>query len=238
MLERENVTVAKCDSVWRKYKILAAMHPIRRTGVKNHGICISPLYLADQNVLEHSYMVTALAVILYSMFEELQSEFSPYYVQTLLFHDIGETQIGDIADDGAAEAVAHKDEQEFKFLSEFVEDFEYDTAEGILATFKKLQRKTDILYMLDKLEWILFVGNLTPSGDAGSLNYKESHIGLTEQDKHAIEITGGYRTVDAMVVHFLEHTHGIKGRDILVCLIEAMYMSIDGFIPAFVGELY
>ena len=238
MLERENATIAKCDSVWKKYKILAAMHPIRRTGVKNHGICISPLYMADQNVLEHSYMVTALAVILYSMFEELQGEFSPYYVQTLLFHDIGETQIGDIADDGAAEAVAHKDVQEFKFLSEFVEDFEYDTAEGILATFERLQRKKDILYMLDKLEWILFVGNLTPSGDAGSLNYKESHLGLTEQDKHAIEITGGYRTVDAMVVHFLEHTHGIKGRDILVCLIEAMYMNIDGFIPAFVGELY
>ena len=238
MLERENTTIAKCDSVWKKYKILAAMHPIRRTGVKNHGICVSPLYLADQNVLEHSYMVTALAVILYSMFEELRDEFSPYYVQALLFHDIGETKIGDIPDDGTAEAIAKKDAQEFKFLSEFVEDFDYDTAEGILADFGRLQRKGNILYMLDKLEWIFFVGHLTPSGDAGSMNYKETHLGLTEQDKHAIEVTGSYRTVDAMVVHFLEHTRGIKGRDVMVSLIESMYMSIDGLIPAFVGELY
>jgi hypothetical protein len=92
--------------------------------------------------------------------------------------------------------------------------------------------------MIDKLEWILFVAYLTPSGDAGSLNYKESHIGLTDQDRHAIEVTGSYRTVDAMVVHFLEHTHGIEGRDVFVNLIEAVYMNIDGFIPEFVGKLY
>ena len=92
--------------------------------------------------------------------------------------------------------------------------------------------------MLDKLEWILFTGCLTPGGDAGSLNYKESHLGLTDQDKHAIEVTGSYRTVDTMVVHFLEHTHGIEGREILISIIETMYMNIDGFIPSFVGKLY
>ena len=238
MLENGFSTTERCNSIWEKYKTLMRLHSIRRTGVKNHGICVSPLYLADQNVQEHSYLVTALAVIMYSMFEEIQEYFPPNFIETLLFHDIGETKIGDIPDDGTAEAIAKKDAQEFKFLSEFVEDFDYDTAEGILADFGRLQRKGNILYMLDKLEWIFFVGHLTPSGDAGSMNYKETHLGLTEQDKHAIEVTGSYRTVDAMVVHFLEHTRGIKGRDVMVSLIESMYMSIDGLIPAFVGELY
>lgn len=238
MLEKDYSTTARCNSFWKKYKTLMLLHTIRRTGVKNHGICISPLYLADQNVLEHSYLVTALAVILHAMFEELHDCFPPNYIETLLFHDIGETAIGDIADDGAAEAVKHKDELEYKFLSEFVEDFDPETGKNLLSNFGRLQQKNDILYMLDKLEWILFVAYLTPSGDAGSLNYKESHIGLTDQDRHAIEVTGSYRTVDAMVVHFLEHTHGIEGRDVLVNIIETVYMNIDGFIPAFVGKLY
>lgn len=239
MLKRDYSDTLKCNSVWKKYKTLLQLHTIRRTGVKNHGICIAPLYLSDQNVQEHSYLVTALAVILNATFDELQEYFPPNFAETLLFHDIGETEIGDIADDGSADAVKHKDELEFKFLSDFVEDFDPKISQNIMTNFNRFQNKHDILYMIDKLEWILFTGALTPSGDAGSLNYKESHLGLTEQDKHAIDETGGsYRTVDAMVVHFLEHTHGIKGRDILVCLIEAMYMNIDGFIPNFVGKLY
>lgn len=239
MQEINFCTTVRGNSVWKKYKTLMRLHTIRRTGVKNHGICISPLYLADQNVQEHSYLVTALAVILNSVFEELQEYFPPNYVETLLFHDIGETKIGDIADDGAADAVKHKDELEYKFLGDFVSDFDGKTGQNIMTNFARLQEKRNILYMVDKLEWILFTAYLTPSGDAGSLNYKESHLGLTEQDRHAIEVTGGsYRTVDAMVVHFLEHTHGIEGRDVLVGLIEAIYMDIDGFIPDFVGKLY
>ena len=239
MLENGFSTTERCNSVWEKYKTLMRLHAIRRTGVKNHGICVSPLYLADQNVQEHSYLVTALAVIMYSMFEEIQEYFPPNFIETLLFHDIGETIIGDIADDGAADAAKHKDEQEYIFLSDFVMDFDPVIRENILSNFKKLQKKLSILYMLDKLEWILFVAFLTPGGDAGSLNYKETHLGLTTQDKHAIEVTGGsYRTVDAMVVHFLEHTHGIDGRDIMMNVIEAVYMNIDGYIPDFVGKLY
>lgn len=238
MNEKGYSTVGRCESAWKKYKTLMLLHTIRRTGVKNHGICISPLYLADQNVQEHSYLVAALAVILHAMFEEIQEYFPPHYIEMLLLHDIGETKIGDIADDGAAEAVKYKDEKEYVFLGDFVNDFAPEIRDDIMASFSRFQKKHDILYMIDKLEWILFVAYLTPSGDAGSLNYKESHIGLTDQDRHAIEVTGSYRTVDAMVVHFLEHTHGIEGRDVFVNLIEAVYMNIDGFIPEFVGKLY
>lgn len=238
MLEKELSVTERCNSVWKKYKVLMLLHTVRRTGVKNHGICVSPLYMADQNVQEHSYLVATLAVFLHAVFPELREFFPPNYVETLLLHDIAETQIGDIADDGAAEAVKHKDELEYKFLSEFVEDFDLETGENIMTNFGEFQKKRNILYMLDKLEWILFTGCLTPGGDAGSLNYKESHLGLTDQDKHAIEVTGSYRTVDAMVVHFLEHTHGIEGREILISIIETMYMNIDGFIPSFVGKLY
>lgn len=239
MNEKGYSIVARCKTAWENYKILMLLHKIRRTGVKNHGICISPLYLADQNVQEHSYLVATLAVMMYAMFEEIQEYFPPHYVETLLLHDIGETEIGDIADDGAADAVMYKDKEEYVFLSDFVNDFAPEIRDDIMANFSQFQKKHDILYMIDKLEWILFVAYLTPSGDAGSLNYKESHIGLTEQDKHAIEATGGsYCTVDAMVVHFLEHTHGIEGREIFVALIKAVYMDIDGYIPDFVGKLY
>ena len=239
MLEKDYSTTIRLNSVWDKYKILMLLHTIRRTGVKTHGICDSPLYMADQNVQEHSYLVATLAVILNAMFPELRECFPPNYVETLLLHDVGETKIGDIADDGSAEAVKHKDELEYKFLSEFVEDFDLEIGGNIMANFSRFQQKRDILYMIDKLEWILFTAYHTPSDNAGSLNFKKSHLGLTEQDRHAIEVTGGsYRTVDAMVVHFLEHTHGIEGRDILVNLIETVYMNIDGSIPAFVGKLY
>lgn len=239
MTERSYSSSEKCVKVWEKYKILARLHPIRRTGVKNHGICVAPLYQADQNVQEHSFMVAALSGILEATFEELEAYFPQHYMMTMLLHDIGETKIGDIADDGAADAVAYKDEQEYKFMEDFVEGFSADIAGSILLNFSKFQRKSDIFYLIDKLEWIFFVGNLTPSGDAGSLNYKKTHIGLTEQDKHAIEVAdGSIRTVDAMVVHFMEHSHGIAGRDVFIGLIEAMYMNIDGFIPAFVGKLY
>ena len=239
MLEKVYSTTARYDSVWDKYKTLMGLHAIRRTGVKNHGICTAPLYLADQNVQEHSYLVTALAVILYATFEELQQYFPPNYIEIMLFHDVGETKIGDIADDGAADAVKYNDDRDHEFMCDFVKDFESEIGSNVLSGFSEFQKKRNILYMVDKLEWILFTAYLTPSGDAGSLNYKESHLGLTEQDKHAIEATGGsYRTVDAMVVHFLEHTHGIEGRDIMVNLIKAVYKNIDGFVPNFVDKLY
>ena len=239
MTERSCASSEKCMRVWEKYKILARLHLIRRTGVKNHGICIAPLYQADQNVQEHSFMVAALSGILEATFEELEACFPQNYMMTMLLHDIGETKIGDIADDGAADAVAYKDEQEYQFMEDFVDGFSTDVASNILLNFKRFQKKGDIFYLIDKLEWIFFVGSLTPSGDSGSLNYKKSHIGLTEQDKHAIEISdGSTRTVDAMVVHFMEHSRGIEGREVFINLIEAMYMSIDGFIPAFVGKLY
>lgn len=229
----------KCAGVWKKYKILSDLHRIRRTGVKNHGICTAPINLTDQNVQEHSFMVAALSGILEATFEELEAYFPQDYMLTMLLHDIGETKIGDIADDGAADAVSYKDEQEYKFMAKFVEGFASEKESNIMVNFSRFQTKGNIFYLIDKLEWIFFTGALTPHGDAGSLNYKETHTGLTEQDKHAIEVTdGSKRTVDAMVVHFMEHSHGIAGRDVFVGLIEAMYMDIDGFIPAFMGKLY
>jgi len=92
--------------------------------------------------------------------------------------------------------------------------------------------------MIDKMEWILFVGCLTPLRHAGSMRFKRLFYKLTDQDKHAIELTGSRRVVDAMVVHFMEHTHGIPGRDVFIGLIETLYLDIDGAIPDFVEKLY
>ena len=209
MIINSNDTLkARLNSVWEKYNIAMKTHAIRRMGVKYHGICALPIYLADQNVMEHTCLVAIMAACLRSMFPELNGYFPPYYLETLLVHDLAETVIGDIADDGSADAALHKDEQEYMFIGDFVSDFDDESKNCIMLNFSHLQKKDNILYLIDKLEWILFVAYLTPSGEAGSLKYKESHIGLTNQDRHAIEVTGSYRTVDVMVVHFMEHSRG------------------------------
>ncbi len=239
MFEQNNSVSEKCAGLWEKYKILIKQRHIRRMGIKRHGICNMPINMSDQNVLEHAGLVTTLCGLLEATFEELEPYFPPGYMLTMLLHDAGETRIGDIPDDGSADAAIDKDEQEYDFLAEFVKGLQPEKASNILANFSQLQKKNNIFYLADKLEWIFFVGSLTPSGDAGSLDYKREYFGLTRQDEHAIEMTdGSTRTVDAMVVHFMEHSRGIAGRDIFVSLVEAMYMDIDGYIPAFVGKLY
>ena len=227
----------KCASVWRCYKVLCKLGLVRRKGVETHGICTTPIPVGDQNVMGHSGTTATTGGILYATFPELRPLFPEEYLLLLLLHDIGESKIGDIPDDGSADAAASKDEQEYEFMSDFTEYFEDDISSKLLRGLTRLQNKNDILYLADKLDWILFVGYLTPLGAAGSMTYKAEHVGLTEQDKHNISISGTMRVVDAMVVHFMEHSVGIAGRDILVDVIKEMYLDIDNAIPAFIDGL-
>lgn len=227
----------KCASVWKCYKVLCKLEQIRRRGVETHGICTVPAPDEDQNVLEHSGTAASTAGLMYAMFPELRPLFPEEYLLLLLLHDIGETAIGDIPDDGSADAATTKDVREYEFMSDFMEFFEDDMSSKILRGFVRLQNKNDILYLTDKLDWILFVGHLTPYDKAGSMTFKAEHFGLTKQDEHNISISGTMRVVDAMVVHFMEHSKGIAGRDIYVDVIKAMYEDIDGAVPAFVSEL-
>jgi len=232
---REDSRSHKCDLIWARYKILLK-EKMRRTGVKNHGICNDAIRYADQNVLEHSALVACLCGMIQSTFGELKDAFSDGYMLTMMLHDVTETEMGDFADDGSAEQVSYKDDREYEFLEEFMSPFEPEEKKRYLEVFAGFQRKDNILYLIDKLEWIWFCGALTPGGDAGSLRFKESNYGLTDQDKHAISVTHSWRTVDAMVVHIIEHSDGIVGCDIIFELIRAMYRDIDGRIPEFFKE--
>jgi hypothetical protein len=182
-------------------------------------------------------LATYLGGSLEMTYEELEPYFDKDWWMMMLIHDSAETKTGDIADDGSKAGI-DKDKEEYGFMCKFVDGFIKERAENILSIFRKFQKKKDIYYMIDKMEWILFAGFLTPTECAGSMEFKRMYYKLTNQDEHAISLTGTMRVVDAMVVHFMEHTHDIPGRDIFVGLIETMYLDIDGAIPDFVGKLY
>jgi 5'-deoxynucleotidase YfbR-like HD superfamily hydrolase len=237
MYTKGSLASEKCAGILQKYKVMLAEHNVRRTGVKTHGICLLPIRKHDQNVLEHSCLATFLGGSLEMTFEELGPYFDKDWWMMMLIHDTAETKTGDLADDGSHVGI-NKDEEEYKFIRAFVDGFIEERAEDICSVFGGFQKKDNIYYMIDKMEWILFVGCLTPLRHAGSMRFKRLFYKLTDQDKHAIELTGSRRVVDAMVVHFMEHTHGIPGRDVFIGLIETLYLDIDGVIPDFVEKLY
>ena len=240
---------AKCRRIWDGYQEFHKQQLLRRRGLETHGFCDSERVVNpfDQNIMEHS---SAFANLLF-MFRMTFPEFGELSVPELyaaLVHDYAETVIGDIPDDGSAEATKNKDAIEREIIMSYLKRFSATMADAVMEKIKELQDKNTLMYACDKLDWIfenaviikidrVRYADFEFSPYAG-LGFKRDHYGLTDQDKHAIEVTGSQSAIDAAVVHFMEHTVGIPGREFFIGIIQEMYFDLIGNIPSWMYGLY
>lgn len=212
---------------------------------------LSPSIRTDQNVKEHVYDVLRDARYIYDCDFELRKHYPHYAFETLLHHDDGEALGGgDKADDGGK--TASDDDAEVLAIEQLLEKYyPKGTVHYIVDNLRNF--KNTILYLFDKGDWVLrcFLKEYRHMqgcrNSVGSLKYKELFFGLTDQDKHAISVSGGYNLTDVMVVHFIEHSfyktntviervEPIPGRDLYLDTFRAAYKEVRGEVPGWFEE--
>ncbi len=229
MLAARNPYIAVLTRVFDLYDLKMRA----RAGVVNHGICEKPRDddCFSQSVVEHSYMVAETTILTSDYFTEVRESLPPDAVKIALTHDYGEKYLGDSPDDKSLseEGRRKKDEFELAVFTEFMRGIpEWSQLRTNFAIF---QTKLSPLYLLDKFEFITYLAWTTMHGRPGSLAFKRAIMELTDQDKHNISVCGSERTIDVMVVHFVEHSVRVPCRDVFLGLIEQIYLTIDGRIP-------
>lgn len=141
----------------------------------------------------------------------------------LIFHEIGEIEIGDLTDDGAFDR-KEKEHKEWRVFEDFMTDFPQDAAKRHMQEFAELQDAVDYKYCFDKAAFLFahgfFKHYFNIQGDTdGSGGYTVGKLDLMYKEK-----VGSPRAVDIIFAHFLDHTKKIQGpRPFLIGMTEAMY---------------
>lgn len=157
----------------------------------------------------------------------------------LIYHEIGEIEIGDLVDDGSTDRKL-KDKLESKVFDSFMTGFDDDVQRARKREFAELQDGTDIKKLFDKAVFVLAQGffkwmfNLE-----GGMDYKLTHYALSRQDKEFMRLTKSSRPVDNLYAHFLSVSQGHISRGFFMGTIEAMYRQDFGCeVPETVKQFY
>ena len=202
-----------CERIWRGYQIYASCASVIRKGfelvgaanITNDALDLSSTFMRrSESVLEHQAKTAWLASVFLSNFPDffgkgITCETSPAvwtYITTALCHDVGESKIGDIPDDGNPLHDA-KDATELEAFRDFIYAYSFFDRDKLLRMFKSFQDKDShqakALFVLDKTEAVLTHMVLEKCGIYGSIKEKENP---TERDLRFAKITGSDLAAD------------------------------------------
>ncbi len=196
-----------CRRIWEGYKTYAFGAAVIRKGFESFGATIdsndsmhfnSIFFRRGESILEHQAKTAWLASVFTSNFPDFfgskavfrlaQSDWA--IITTALCHDVGETEIGDILDDGNRLHDA-KDEAELNVYKSFIKAYSYADQARLLDLFMAFQDKNSnpgrALYALDKTEAVLTNLILEKYGIKGDLSRKKNPTG---RDLFYAEVTG------------------------------------------------
>lgn len=186
-----------CKKIWEGYKTYAFTAAVIRKGYETFGVSVasndslhlsSTFYRRSESVLEHQAKTAWLASVFTSNFPDYfgnlpVSDLDPInwsIMVTALCHDVGETRIGDILDDGNP-LHETKDVIELEEFERFVNAYDYKDQARLINLFETFQNKNSIpgraLYALDKTEAVLTHLLLEKHGTKGDLSKKENPTG-------------------------------------------------------------
>lgn len=183
-----------CKRIWEGYKTYAKSASVIRKGFELVGASVntddsldfaSTFYRRSESTLEHQAKTAWLASAFMSNFPdffgiELTFNFTMgdwLVITTALCHDVGETAIGDIPDDGNS---LHdtKDEAEHAVFKDFIKAYGYADQRRLLELFESFQKRdynpARALYALDKVEAVLTLLLLESVGIKGSIEMKNN----------------------------------------------------------------
>lgn len=206
-------TTEKCKKIWSAYKIYAGAAFVSRRGYELTGMAAKMDFAKKsdhfnwrgESGLEHQAKATWLATVFLANFPKYFGEgvSGQALMTVLLCHDVGETVVGDIPDDGNA-LHGTKDAKELEVFEEMaaVYDFEKDMIVNLFKQFQTNQvRIGQAIYAIDKLEAVLTQIFLEKYGLVGYIDKKPD---ATDLDRHFMEVTGVNLASDCWAAH-LKH---------------------------------
>ena len=143
----------------------------------------------------------------------------------MIFHEIGEVEIGDLTDDGTFDR-REKDILEWAAFKEFMTGFPQNVATCHLQEFAEVQDATDIKCCFDKAAFLYAHGFFKHYFDIqGSIENKSNgHWKVSEQDLAYCKEIGSPRAVDLIFAHFLDRSKNLLApRPFFIGMAEAMY---------------
>lgn len=228
-----------CQRIWKGYKAYAGGAGVIRKGWESTGVTqksenlkypLKPeefaaiFYRRSESTLEHQAKTAWLDSVYASNFPdffgaEVACNLPAHIWQSivmLLCHDVGESETGDILDDGSAKHDnGTKDEIELIVFKDFVSAYSFIDRRELITLFKAFQKKDSYsgqaFFALDKLEAILTHMLLESCGLYGRISAKQNP---SERDLKSVEITGSDLAADnwgfQAVSQFTDYPESIK----------------------------
>lgn len=199
---------------------------------------------------EHTLGMAALVMLVAMYFPQLihPSE-TALFMQVALLHEMGETVIGDIPDDGRRDE-AKKTTKERQIVLQFVKNMPEPHGTNLIDAFIEFQDRTTrrgrLLYGLDKLEAVLQGLIYEKEGRGGDIRNKAAQLRLSEQNRESVrrasstwsclsdrdrenmERAHSTRLVDIWSVHFLELIQGMPEAPVLRRILKAAVLDVRG----------
>jgi len=154
------------------------------------------------------------------------------YMQTLLFHELGENESGDIPDDGQRDD-AKKDKQEYQYISDYLEAWPTKRADLIKAKVREMQNKSSVagklIYCVDKTEAILQNFIYEAQGRSGDAATKEKMFEtFSERDQSELIATNSTKPADMWAYGFYDRYRKYPMFDIFFDIIRAAALDVRG----------
>lgn len=218
-----NPYLEPCQRIWEGYKFYARGASVIRKGFEHVGAAshtddsldfASTFWRRSESILEHQAKVAWLASAFMSNFPSYFGG-EKFYIVPFdiwlritegLIHDSGESEIGDILDDGNPEHGA-KDKAELAAFEKILVAYSPTAQQEILKLFKAFQDKSTheamALVALDKAEAVLTNFLLEIHGIHGKISAKPHP---TEQDLYYAKLAGSDAAADVWYMHMLGRT--------------------------------
>ncbi len=252
----ENVYQQCAEKVWNSYKIFVDTAYVSRSGFGLYGLTeihdtdinqnrhvAKSFYRRGESALEHQAKMAMLCNLFASNFpcyfgrisySAQECPFIWFLTMVSLSHDIGETEIGDIPDDGNP-AHALKDEAEFEVFKKFANlGFNKKDAELMIARFRDFQGHQGTIgkaiYALDKLDAVLTLIYLEKHGIRSR---NKTGAEATPLDRHYMKIAGSTSATDCWAVHLKAHIG-----DFPLSIVEPVFTVLEVAITDARGKMF
>lgn len=221
----------RCRNFWLAWKKMMDQRNVARMGyvkMRFYNDKTIAEFLPDERPFtdaEHVLGLVNTIVLFRSFFGNYVSRLYGYqpewleYIEQAIFHEIGETVIGDWTDDGSNDR-KEKDRLEQKAFDDFVGLFPGTTRDRLQRRFADLRDGKSSTKLLDKEMFVLGIAYLKSKGISGSLAHKD---GITEQDKASCEEIKSYRAIDHVFAGILRSYRGYYLAPFIVGINEAIY---------------
>ena len=226
--------------IWKHYQSVRSMDTFLRSGFINYGV-VNKRYpdgsMIPETLTEHAFFVRLLL-------EQVADRYGKYIDQKIIdraidfmpYHDLGETENGDIPDNLLRDPDA--DNKEYaclkkrlkyakrKLRKQILRDFEiYIQDPDTLSVEDRIFR--DLCKLADKLDAILRGLIYESSGYYGVLHSKYNHH-ISEGEEKIAEIMGSETLVDIFAASLVMHQHNCYYYDIFYKILKAAVIDIRG----------